>query len=68
MKHNVYNVGLSDANLSKQELLEKIQQYLNKKGKNLPGFAKWLGNFAFDLGQGGITGLAAGGVTGVSAC
>lgn len=28
MKHNVYNVGLSDANLSKQELLEKIQQYI----------------------------------------
>lgn len=28
MKHNVYNVGLSDANLSKQELLEKIQQYV----------------------------------------
>ena len=28
MKHNVYNVGLSDANLSKQELLEKIQQHI----------------------------------------
>lgn len=28
MKHNVYNVGLSDANLSKQELLEKIQEYV----------------------------------------
>ena len=28
MKHNVYNVGLSDANLSKKELLEKIQQYI----------------------------------------
>lgn len=28
MKHNAYNVGLSDANLSKQELLEKIQQYI----------------------------------------
>ena len=28
MKHNVYNVGLSDANLSKQELLEKIQEYI----------------------------------------
>ncbi len=28
MKHNVYNVGLSDANLSKQELLEKIQHYI----------------------------------------
>ena len=28
MKHNVYNVGLSDANLNKQELLEKIQQYV----------------------------------------
>jgi nucleoside-diphosphate-sugar epimerase len=28
MKHNVYNVGLSNANLSKQELLEKIQQYI----------------------------------------
>ncbi len=28
MKHNVYNVGLSDANLNKQELLEKIQQYI----------------------------------------
>jgi len=47
--------------------LEKLQQYLNKKGKNLPGFAKWLGNFAFDLGQGGITGLAAGGVPGAFA-
>jgi nucleoside-diphosphate-sugar epimerase len=28
MKHNVYNVGLSNANLSKQELLEKIQKYI----------------------------------------
>jgi nucleoside-diphosphate-sugar epimerase len=28
MKHNVYNVGLSNANLNKQELLEKIQQYI----------------------------------------
>jgi nucleoside-diphosphate-sugar epimerase len=28
MKHNVYNVGLSDANLSKQELLEKIQSHV----------------------------------------
>jgi nucleoside-diphosphate-sugar epimerase len=28
MKYNVYNVGLSNANLSKQELLEKIQQYI----------------------------------------
>ena len=28
MKRNVYNVGLSDANLSKQELLEKIKSYI----------------------------------------
>jgi nucleoside-diphosphate-sugar epimerase len=28
MKHNVYNVGLSDANLTKQELLETIQKYI----------------------------------------
>jgi nucleoside-diphosphate-sugar epimerase len=28
MKHNVYNVGLSNANLNKQELLEKIKQYI----------------------------------------
>ena len=28
MKHNVYNVGLSNANLNKQELLEKIQKYI----------------------------------------
>jgi len=28
MKRNVYNVGLSDANLSKQELLEKIKEYI----------------------------------------
>jgi nucleoside-diphosphate-sugar epimerase len=28
MKSNVYNVGLSDANLSKQELLEKIKSYI----------------------------------------
>jgi len=28
MKRNVYNVGLSDANLSKQELLEKIKLYI----------------------------------------
>jgi nucleoside-diphosphate-sugar epimerase len=28
MKHNVYNVGLSDANLSKQELLEKIKEHI----------------------------------------
>lgn len=28
MKNNVYNVGLSDANLNKQELLEKIKKYI----------------------------------------
>lgn len=28
MKENVYNVGLSDANLNKQELLEKIKLYI----------------------------------------
>jgi nucleoside-diphosphate-sugar epimerase len=28
MNSNVYNVGLSDANLSKQELLEKIKQFI----------------------------------------
>jgi nucleoside-diphosphate-sugar epimerase len=28
MKHNVYNVGLSNANLSKEELLEKIKLYI----------------------------------------
>jgi nucleoside-diphosphate-sugar epimerase len=28
MKHQVYNVGLSNANLNKQELLEKIQEYI----------------------------------------
>jgi nucleoside-diphosphate-sugar epimerase len=28
MKHNVYNVGLSDANLTKQQLLEKIKEYI----------------------------------------
>ena len=28
MKGNVFNVGLSDANLSKKELCMKIQQYL----------------------------------------
>jgi nucleoside-diphosphate-sugar epimerase len=28
MKNNVYNVGLSDANLNKQELLEKIKEYI----------------------------------------
>ncbi len=28
MKKNVYNVGLSDANLNKQELLEKIKLYI----------------------------------------
>lgn len=28
MKGNVYNVGLSDANINKQELLEKIKQYV----------------------------------------
>jgi nucleoside-diphosphate-sugar epimerase len=28
MKNNVFNVGLSDANLSKQELLEKIKTYI----------------------------------------
>jgi hypothetical protein len=46
---------------------EKLQQWLNKKGKNLPGFVKWLGNMAFDVGQGGLTGLAAGGVPGAFA-
>jgi len=47
--------------------MEKAQQWLNKKGSKLPGWAKWLGNFAFDLGQGGLTGLAAGGVPGAFA-
>lgn len=28
MKNNVYNVGLSDANLNKQQLLEKIKTYI----------------------------------------
>ena len=28
MKNNVYNVGLSDANLNKEELLTKIKQYI----------------------------------------
>jgi nucleoside-diphosphate-sugar epimerase len=28
MKGEIYNVGLSDANLSKKELCEKIQQYV----------------------------------------
>jgi nucleoside-diphosphate-sugar epimerase len=28
MRHNVYNVGLSNANLTKQELLETIQKYI----------------------------------------
>jgi nucleoside-diphosphate-sugar epimerase len=28
MKGNVYNVGLSDANLNKEELLEKIKLYV----------------------------------------
>lgn len=28
MKENSYNVGLSDANLSKEELLNKIRQYI----------------------------------------
>lgn len=46
---------------------EKLQQWLNKKGGNLPGWAKWLGNMAFDIGEGGLTGLAAGGVPGAFA-
>jgi murein DD-endopeptidase MepM/ murein hydrolase activator NlpD len=46
---------------------EFLQKWLNKKGKNLPGWAKWLGNFAFDLGEGALTGLAAGGPGGAVA-
>jgi murein DD-endopeptidase MepM/ murein hydrolase activator NlpD len=46
---------------------EFLQKWLNKKGKNLPGWAKWAGNFAYDLGQGALTGLAAGGLPGAIA-
>ena len=31
MKNNIYNVGLSDANLTKLELCKKIQKYINYK-------------------------------------
>ena len=31
MKNNIYNVGLSDANLTKLELCEKIKKYINFK-------------------------------------
>ena len=41
MKRNVYNVGLSDANLDKQELLEKIQ-------KHIPDFAITYSDFYED--------------------
>ena len=41
MKHNVYNVGLSDANLNKQELLETIQ-------KHVPNFAVSYNDFYED--------------------
>lgn len=46
---------------------EMLQKWLNSKGKNLPGWAKWMGNFAFDLGEGALTGLAAGGPMGAVA-
>ena len=31
MKNNIYNVGLSDANLTKLELCKKIQKFINYK-------------------------------------
>jgi murein DD-endopeptidase MepM/ murein hydrolase activator NlpD len=46
---------------------EWLQKFLNKKGKNLPSWARKLGNFAFDLGEGALTGLAAGGLGGAVA-
>lgn len=41
MKNNSYNVGLSDANLSKEELLDKIKKYI-------PDFAISYSNFYTD--------------------
>ena len=46
---------------------EVLQRFLNKKGKNLPSWARTLGNAAFDLGEGAATGLAAGGPYGAVA-
>jgi murein DD-endopeptidase MepM/ murein hydrolase activator NlpD len=46
---------------------EFLQKFLNKQGKNLPSWARYAGNLAFDLGQGALTGAAAGGFTGAVA-
>ena len=47
--------------------MEKVQKWLNKQGANLPSWLRKAGNFAFDLGQGALTGLAAGGLPGAVA-
>jgi hypothetical protein len=57
-------VGLAAGVYAGSEWLQKL---LNKKGKNLPGWLKAAGNFAFDLGEGALTGLAAGGLPGAVA-
>ena len=47
--------------------MEKAQKWLNKQGANLPSWLRKAGNFAFDLGQGALSGLAAGGLPGAVA-
>jgi murein DD-endopeptidase MepM/ murein hydrolase activator NlpD len=47
--------------------LEKLQGFLNDKGEGLPDWLQQLGNFAFDTGQGALTGLLAGGIPGLLA-
>lgn len=42
--------------------LEKLQGFLNQA--DVPDWMRTAGNFAFDVGQGGLTGLVAGGVPG----
>ena len=47
--------------------LEKLQGFLDDKGEGLPDWVQQLGNFAFDTGQGAITGGIAGGLPGLIA-
>jgi murein DD-endopeptidase MepM/ murein hydrolase activator NlpD len=47
--------------------LEKLQAWLNERGEDLPEWLQTGGNFAFDLGQGALTGAIAAGPGGAVA-
>jgi murein DD-endopeptidase MepM/ murein hydrolase activator NlpD len=59
--------GRAGVSVAAYTAMEKAQKWLNSKGKNLPGWLRKASNFAFDLGQGAVTGLAAGGLPGAVA-